>query len=97
MALLTLDEAKNYLRIMPDETDEDTEIQGLIDAAEAYLLGAGCTLNPGDALAILAEKMLVTLSYENRLPVDQASNKISEYYRGIILQLQNTDPVGETP
>lgn len=97
MALLTLLEAKMYLRIMPDETAEDIEIQGFIDGAEAYLLGAGCVLNAGDARALLAEKMLVTLSYENRLPVEQVSNKISEYFKGIILQLQNTDPVGETP
>lgn len=66
MSVLSLNEAKKYLRLDDDYTDEDADIQPFIDAAEMYLINAGCTLKPDDQLAKLAIKILVSNWYENR-------------------------------
>lgn len=66
MGVLSLSEAKQYLRLEDDYTDEDASIQALVDAAETYLINAGCILKPDDQLAKLAVKILAVNWYENR-------------------------------
>lgn len=87
MSVLSLEEAKEYLHC-DDTTDGDNDIQELIDTAEKYLLNAGCTLNPGDPVAKLAEKFLVNHWYENREPGGNA-NKLAYGLQCLIIQLQN--------
>ncbi|MCO7175555.1 head-tail connector protein [Sporolactobacillus kofuensis] len=92
MAILTPDEAREYLRATPDELG-DNEANSYISAAETYLIGAGCTLNPDDELAKIAAKMLIVDHYENRDPESRSTGKLDAGLKGIITQLQLTDPV----
>lgn len=87
MSVLNLSEAKQYLRLEDNYTDEDTAIQSLIDSAEKYLLNAGCILNPDDAVTKLAEKMLVNHWYENREPVGNGG-KLAYGLQNLIAQLK---------
>lgn len=85
MSILNLGEAKKYLRV--DYEDEDEDIQSLLDAAEKYLINAGCTLNVDDEEAKLAIKMLVVHWYENREPIGTAS-KLAYGLQSLIAQLK---------
>lgn len=103
MSVLSLSEAKKYLKFDDDYTDEDGDIQPLIDAAEIYLVNAGCTLKPDDALAKLAIKILVVNWYENRsIEITGPNfNKIKFSLDAIITQLKycydiTTDESGGT-
>jgi len=89
MSVLSLDEAKTYLHCDLGYTDEDTDIQSLIDTAEKYLLNAGCTLKSDDPTAKLAEKMLVNHWYNNREPTENANKLLSYGLPSLIIQLQN--------
>lgn len=80
-----LDEVKEYLRV--DGTDEDPEIQGLINAAEAYLTNAGVIKDETNELYKLAVKMLVVNWYENRQPIGKA-DKLAFGLDSIITQLK---------
>lgn len=82
---MLLDDIKLYLRV--DGTEEDTQIQSLIDAAEAYLTNAGCTKNETNTLYALAVEMLVSHWYENRQPIGKA-DKLAFGLDAIITQLQ---------
>lgn len=64
--ILSLNEAKKYLHIEEDYTEEDNDIESLIAAAEIYLVNAGCILNSENELVKLAIKILVVNWYENR-------------------------------
>lgn len=72
--LLDVTEAKSYLRLEEDYTDEDNDIEALLSAAEGYLKNAGCTLNDGDEVAKLAVKILVVHWYENRDTIGKGDN-----------------------
>lgn len=85
--ILALDEAKKYLRLDIEDTEEDADITALIMAAEGYLKNAGCTLNTGDEVAKLAIKMLVVHWYENREPIGQG-DKLAYGLQALITQLQ---------
>ncbi len=87
MSILNLPEAKQYLRLEDDYTDEDTTIQSLIDSAEKYLLNAGCTLIPDDTVAKLAIEMLVSHWYENRETIGKG-NKLAFGLQNLIAQLK---------
>lgn len=86
--ILKLAEAKKYLRIDVDDTDEDDSIQSLIDSAEVYLTNAGCVLNVGDAVAELAIKMLVNHWYNHREPTGKV-DLLAFGLSSLIIQLQN--------
>lgn len=88
MSVLSLSEAKKYLRV--DYEDEDEDIQSLLDAAEKYLINAGCILNGNDDVAKLAIKMLINEWYENRGPVliGSISNKLEYGLQALIAQLK---------
>jgi len=87
MSILSIEEAREYLHC-DETTDDGNDIQELIDTSEKYLLNAGCTLNQGDPIAKLAEKMLVNHWYENREPTGSA-NKLAYGLQYLIIQLQN--------
>lgn len=90
MSVLSLSEAKKYLRLEDDYTDEDSDITTLISAAEAYLVNAGCILETGNELAKLAIKILVVNWYENRsIEITGPNfNKIKFSLDAIIMQLK---------
>jgi uncharacterized phage protein (predicted DNA packaging) len=90
--IIEVTEMKEYLRAESDE--EDNFIENLIQAAELYLLNAGCILKgPNEQttkLAKLAVKMLVSHWYENR-QIEQTGTvvtKISFSLDSIIAQLK---------
>ena len=85
--ILTVLEAKKYLRLEPDYTDEDDDITALITSAEGYLTNAGCVLNSGDEVAKLAIKMLVVHWYEHREPIGQG-NQLAFGLQSLITQLK---------
>lgn len=85
--VLTLEEAKKYLRLDVDDIEEDNDVIPLILAAEGYLTNAGCTLNTGDEVAKLAIKMLVVHWYENREPIGKG-DKLAYGLQALITQLQ---------
>ncbi len=85
--IITLDEAKKYLRLELDDDEEDGDVEALINAAETYLKNGGCVLNDGDEVAKLATKMLVVHWYENREPLGE-TNKLAYGLQALITQLQ---------
>lgn len=87
--IVILEEAKAWLKV--DYSDEDSEIQLLIDSAEAYLVNAtGKTFDSTNALAKLYCRVLINDWYENRgLMVDsKTSDKIRFTLQSIMMQLQ---------
>lgn len=74
MMILTVGEAKNYLKTDINDTSEDQDIEDLIAAAEEYLKNSGCKLISGNELAKLAIKRLVVHWYEKREPVGEAAD-----------------------
>lgn len=62
---MLLDDVKLYLRV--DGTDEDSAIQGMIDAAKVFIKsGTGVTFLEADARHLMTLKMLVAHWYDNR-------------------------------
>ncbi|MBV4417201.1 head-tail connector protein [Clostridium tyrobutyricum] len=90
MSILNLDEAKLYLHV--DYEDDDSTIKDLIDAAEIYLINAGCNINEQNTVMFkLAEKMLVSHWYNNREPTGSAT-KLVYGFQSIIIQLRYCYP-----
>lgn len=63
---VTLAQAKNYLKIDSDITDDDELITGLIGAANDYIENETGKRNTGSDVYDLAIKLLVAHWYENR-------------------------------
>lgn len=64
---VTLEQAKEYLRLDEDLTEDDELISGLIEAATDYLeQTTGKKYSDNSQLFALAVKMLVAHFYENR-------------------------------
>jgi len=98
MAILTLSEAKTWLRV--DGDDENPIIQLLIDAAESYLGNAAeVAFDETNHLARLYCLVVVADWYENRDLIGvKPSDKIRMTIQSIMTQLQNayTPPEEET-
>ncbi|MBP1083501.1 head-tail connector protein [Bacillus capparidis] len=92
--IITVNEAKRYLRIEEDFTEDNEDVGALISAAEKYLKNAGCMLNPDDEMAKLAVKMLTIHWYENREPIGKG-NKLAFGLQSLITQLQHCYEEGE--
>jgi uncharacterized phage protein (predicted DNA packaging) len=97
LSILTLEETKSWLHV--DYEDSDTDIQLLIDAAEAYLLNAtGKTFDNTNSLAKLYCRVLVTDWFENKglMEDNKVSDKVRFTLKSIMLQLQccYTDTTG---
>ncbi len=81
---ISLDEAKQYLRI--DGSEDDDILTSFIVAAEEYLKDAGVTNTQAERYKI-AVMILVTEWYENR-GVSRVSDKASYSLQSLILQLR---------
>lgn len=87
--IVSIDEVKSFLRI--DTSDEDTDIQSLIDGAELYLKNAtGKTFDSSNPLAKLYCKVLITDWHDNRslLQDSKISDKVRFTLQSIMMQLQ---------
>jgi len=84
--IITLDEAKQWLRV--DHNDEDSLINTLISAAEKYLVNAtGNTFDSTNELAKLLCYVLVADWYENRDMIGKTSEKVRHTVESIVAQL----------
>jgi len=87
MAIVTLDEAKEYLRL--DAPDEDALVETLIAAAETYLYNAtGITYNSANELARLCVLILVADWFENREAVGHVTQNVRRSIQSIMAQLK---------
>ena len=81
-----LQEVKNFLRI--DGVEEDTFLASLISAAKIYIKNAtGVIVEETNDLHKLAINLLVSNSYENRLPLGQGE-KLAFSLDSILFQLK---------
>lgn len=87
MAIVTLEETKQYLRV--DGDDEDALITSLITAAEEYLKNAtGIQFDDTNSLAKLFCWVLVTDWYENREHTGKPSEKVRPIIDSMLAQLK---------
>lgn len=89
--ILPLAGAKSWLRILPDDTDNDADVLGAVMAAEGYLTESGCALTSDNPVAIMAIKMKMVDFYENRDPGSRGS-KLDAGLSSLINQLQLSNP-----
>jgi len=81
---------KNYLRIDPDNTDDDIQLSGLIEAARLYISNStGITYDTHNELHALCTKLLVAHWYSDRSIVGQSS--LSEYPHSISALLNHLE------
>ena len=91
--IVTLEQMKQYLRLEPDDTEEDALIEGLLLSAEEYIKNATGFRFEGNAIDIpeiakLIVKLLVSHWYENRsIEIPQNTNKISFAVDALLVQL----------
>lgn len=86
--IVSLKEAKQYLRIDGDYDDE--LIKSLILAAEVYLKNAtGIEYDSANSLARLFCLVMITDWYENRTQVGAVSDKMRFTVQSLLAQLQN--------
>lgn len=93
--IVTLDEAKKYLR--QDLGDDDAEIQRLVNAAEEYLLNAtGRLFDQSSETARLLCLVLVAHWYEHRDMVGKVGEQVSYTVQSMMAQLEHCYPKIET-
>lgn len=83
---MTLEEVKVFLRI--DDNAEDELINGLMLAAEEYLLGAGIEKDYSKEIYKLTVKMLIANWYENRNITDKNLQEVPYGLKYLIIQQQ---------
>lgn len=84
--IVTLEEAKNWLRV--DFSDDDALITTLINAAEEYLKNAtGMEFNENNHLAKLFCMTLISDWYENREMIGKATDQTRPIIQSILTQL----------
>lgn len=84
--IVTLEEAKNWLRV--DSEEDDILIQSLIKAAESYLKNAtGIEYDNTNELAKLFCLVLIVDWYDDREMVGEASEKVRHTINSILMQL----------
>lgn len=90
--IISLEEAKTYLRV--DNSEEDDLIENLIEAAKVYLDNAtGNTFDGSNYLARLFCLTLVTDWYENRgLVVGKVGEEIRPVINSLLVQLNYSYP-----
>lgn len=87
--ILSLDEAKLFLRLESEYTDEDTLIQSLIDAATEHLHNAtDIVFDNTNPLAKLYVNVLVSDYFDNRGTIEEIKTRTRLTLDSIILQLQ---------
>lgn len=84
--IVTLDEAKEWLRV--DTNEEDSLIDTLINASELYLKNAtGKTFDNSNELAKLFCFVLIADWFENREMIGRASETVRHTINSILMQL----------
>lgn len=89
--MIDLEEVKGYLRLEPDDDDDDYWIaKTLIPAVESYLHKAGIKSEEAkeDALYKLAVQMLACHWNENRMIIGNVTQTLEFSLTSIITQLQ---------
>jgi len=87
--IVSLEEAKLYLRLEADYTDEDLLIQSLIKASETVLLNAtDFTFDNTNDLAKLYVLVLLMDFYNNRSTLEDVKTRTRLTLQSIILQLK---------
>lgn len=90
MMIVTLEEAKNWLRV--DFSDDDALITTLINAAEEYLKNAtGTTFDATNYLAKIFCMTLIADWYENREMIGKATDQTRPIIQSILTQLTYGD------
>lgn len=91
MSIVTLEEARNYLRIA--DSADDALLESLIQAAEEYIRNAtGNTFTSADRLAVLLVLMLVADWYEHREAAGQARAEVRPIVQSMVCQLKHAYP-----
>lgn len=93
MAIASLEQAKKWMRLELDYTEEDNLVQGLLDAAERYIYNAtGIHFDASNPLAILLQQVLVCEMYEHREAAGKAGEIANKpIVQSILLQLQYSE------
>jgi uncharacterized phage protein (predicted DNA packaging) len=93
VTIVTLAEAKAWLRLEPEYVAEDALLQTLAEAAEAYINNAtGTQFDGTNPLARLLVQVFVADWYENREAIGRATDKTRLTVDSIMAQLQNCYP-----
>lgn len=93
--MITLDAAKEYLRI--DGEEEDSLLAGCMSAADAYMqaaisdYAAKYTDSTFSALADMVELALVSEFFRNRDASNDARDNLPYYIQSALLQLQTAE------
>lgn len=86
--MVTLEDAKAYLKVDEDITEEDTLIESLIEAAEQYVEQSTGKQNTG-GLYDLCVKLLVAHWFENRAAFSPKPGTISELPHSVTALMQH--------
>lgn len=90
--ILTLEETKKFLRIEPEDIDEDIELALMIKNAEAYIENAVGKIDLDNEKMVNQAKLvalvLVTDFYENRETTSRVTEKARYTIQSMLLQLK---------
>lgn len=86
--MITLAEAKSYLRVDSEMTAEDDLINGLISAASDYIQECTGKTDDGSPLYKLCEKILVAHWYENRAVVAGTTTELPHSVQSILTHIK---------
>lgn len=92
MAIVSIEEVKNYLRLQSEDTDEDDFLRIIMQAAEDSINQiTGRTLTSDDARAKLVCFMMISDLYENRTLTVSDNEQIRKAMNYLLIQLQYKD------
>lgn len=87
MAVLTMQEVKNYIRV--DFDDDDILIASLMDTADALLKGSiGTNYNNEDERAKMLSLLIISDLYDNRGVNEKVSGNIRKIIEDMSLQMK---------
>ena len=92
--VVSFEEVKQFLKLEPEDTDDDAILEIIHLAAEEYLFSAtGKQFTSATAKAKLFIMVLVTDWYENRDLIGKASDKMRPTIQSLLLQLEYCEAV----
>lgn len=86
--MITLAEAKSYLRVETEMTAEDDLITSLISAASDYIQECTGKVDDGSSLYSTCEKILVAHWYENRTVVASATTELPHSVQAMLTHIK---------
>lgn len=89
--MITLAEAKSYLRVETEMNAEDDLIDGLINAASDYIQECTGKADDGSPLYNLCEKILVAHWYEHREAVSGAMTDVPHTLQSLLTHIKLTE------